>query len=186
MKQARLFFRLSLIVLAVSFCALIASLAVEWSSIVTLLLWNHVAVLVLGVVAVNTLVRGRRRWSAARWVAALRSSPLWLIALGVAAAIAAAPLWSPARFDMGKTETGEVVTSKHFCSKDGRYFLALNRNPAKEIAKAEYDELVRDTYEFFARLWVVFSFINVCLWGCIMHVEREHPHYSVGDRLRPD
>jgi hypothetical protein len=173
MKQAQLFLRLSLLLLALSFCALIASLTVQWSWIVTLLLWNHVAVLIASVVAVHNLMWGRHHWSAAaRWAAAQRSFLLWLIALGVAVAIAA-PLWSPAKFDMGKTETGEVVTSKHFYPKEGRYFLALNNGPAKEISKLEYDELVRDAYEFFARLWVVFSCINVCLWGYILRAESE-------------
>jgi hypothetical protein len=172
MKQAQLFLRLSLILVAVSFCALIASLNVQWSWIVTLLLWTHVAVLIPAIVAVHSLVWGRRRWTAGRWAAALGSFPVWLVALGTAAAVAA-PLWSPAKFDMGKTETGELVTSRHFYPKDGRYFLALNHGPAKEISKVEYDELVRGAYEFFARLWVVFSCTNVCLWVYILHAERD-------------
>ena len=72
-----------------------------------------------------------------------------------------------------RTELIDFSLGKHFYPKEGRYFLGLNNGPAKEISKVEYDELVRDAYEFFARLWVLFSCTNVCLWGYILGAESE-------------
>jgi hypothetical protein len=170
MKQTRVFVRLSFILLAVSFLGLIVSLTTVWSWMFPCLLWNHVAVMIVFGLAVLQVGKrtvsnqSNRARSIAGRSAALKSFPLWLVGLGVAAVIAAVPLWSPAKFDFGKTEAGEMITRRSWYVKEDRYSLVMNRGPAKEISKAEYEELTRGTYEVFARRWVVFSFASLFMW----------------------
>lgn len=160
MSQVRVFRCLSWVALATSLIAVAASLSTEWSGIIPLLMWNHVLIIVIFAAAIFKV----HKLPKLPLSDALRSFPRWLIAVGVGCLILAAPNWSESKFDLGKMDTGEQVTRKNWYVEGDKYFLKLNNSITKEISKAEYEELQRESFEFFARGWVIFSFACVAFW----------------------
>jgi hypothetical protein len=53
-------------------------------------------------------------------------------------------------------------------ASNGHHYVGINRDPEREISEAEYQEFEREAYSFFARGWVLFSFIALCLWHFVM------------------
>ena len=174
MKRPRIFLALSWIALGASFVAVAASLSTSWSWVVPLLMWNHVLIIVVFAVAIFRV----RKLPKASLTDTLRSFPAWLIVVGVASVVFAAPNWAPSKFDLGKTDTGEQVTRKNWYAEGDKYFLKLNNSVPKEISRADYEELQRGSYEFFARMWVIFSFGCLALWYYIWRRAEAVPNAS--------
>lgn len=125
-----------------------------------MLMWNHVLIILVFGVAIFRL----RKLPKTSILEALRIFPKWLIPVGFVCLILAAPNWSESKFELGETATGEQVTRKSWYAEGDKYFLKLNDSITEEISRAEYEELQRETFEFFARGWVMFSFCCLVFW----------------------
>jgi hypothetical protein len=174
MKSPSLFVKLSWVALVTSLIAVVASLSTNWSWIVPLLMWNHVLIIVVFAIAVLRV----RKLPKAPLNDIFRSFPGWLIAVGIASAFLAAPNWSPSTFDLGKTDTGEQVTRKNWYAEGDKYYLKLNNSVTRQISKNDYEELQRESYEFFARMWVIFSFGCLAFWHYIKRRLEAAPNAS--------
>jgi hypothetical protein len=159
---------ISVALLVVSLVAVIACMRVEWAAVVPFLMWNHVAVLIVFGMALFTWRRITD--SSGRNFPRLRElfAP-WVVGLAVISAALAIPDWRPPPGKVAVTPEGTIISSHHWRrSPDGtRYFETVNRGPEREITKAEYEELARGTYSFFARAWVLFSFLSLVVWRAI-------------------
>jgi hypothetical protein len=160
MRKPRLFLNLSWMALITSIVAVAASTSTNWSWIVPLLMWNHLLIIVVFAVAIFQI----RKLPKVPWSDVLRGLPRWLLAVGIVCALLAAPNWSSSTFDLGKTDTGEVITRKNWYAEGDKYYLKLNNSVTKQITKNDYEELQRGNYEFFARTWVIFSFCCLAFW----------------------
>jgi len=171
MTKAKALLWLSALLLAMSFFALAASFKVEWASVVFPAAW----VIHFGVLAV--LVPTRKVWRNLRnrsWRAALRTSPRWLLALGVVVIVAVAAAWPTLMSQFTQTtDTGVPVTQYEISSKKGRYFLQQNFGTPQEISKEEYQELWRQLNQCFAAAWIVLSYAGLCFWQVAFRLESE-------------
>ena len=175
LRRARLFVRVSTVLLFVSLLAVIACTRLEWSRIVPYLMWNHVAIIIVagyGTFALRGLGKRSSRLTSPR-PGDLFARPIVLLA--VLAAIVAAPNWGPSPWEMGQAPDGSVATRHNWrASPDGsHYFESYNRGPDREITEARYDELNRGVYAMFARMWVLFSFIALIMWRFVVLSRQE-------------
>jgi hypothetical protein len=84
----------------------------------------------------------------------------------------AAPLWSEGQISLGQTSDGQPIIRQTFYKEDNRHFLRINNAAPVEIPLIEYNALERETYEVFARAWVLFSYACLVLWQYIARRER--------------
>jgi hypothetical protein len=131
--------------------------------------WVHIGVIIAGGYATIELRRISRK-------SPPPTNPrLWeifgrpIIAAGVISIIAAAPNLSGASINAGlKSADGAPVSSMSVHEVGGRYYARVNHEPDREIPKAQYDEFNQAFFSMFARGWVLFSFIALCLWHVVI------------------
>jgi hypothetical protein len=138
----------------------------EWAPFVTFfpyLMWVHGAVIVLAFYGFWVL----RKAASARLGglgAFMRGLPIWLGALALPVALAAAPLFSLNTAAWGTTPDGQPVNSKSWVEENGRHYVVLNRTIKVEITSVEYTAAHREGFIRFASAWILFSYVVLVLW----------------------
>ena len=98
------------------------------------------------------------------FAAFIRGLPIWLVALALPVALAAAPMFSLNTASWGTTPDGQPVNSKSWVEEDGRHYVVLNRTIKVEISSAEYTAAHREGFIRFASAWILFSYAVLVLW----------------------
>lgn len=159
-RRAQRFVKISVGLLAVSAFAVVASASPEWAQIVPFLMWVHIAIMVVGAVAIFDQRRLRNAPPMSAAIGPRDIFAKWILAAGIVAVVVAAPRWVQTRTAAitGNADSWAVSTDA------GQYFVSINKGPRRTITLSDYNELNRQLHSFFARGWVAFSFILICLW----------------------
>jgi hypothetical protein len=169
MKTAQWFFRTSAFLLLASVAAVIACTRNEWSRVMPYLMWIHVAVIFLCISAFWKLRRMSSRNTPGSIPTIRAIFAPWLIAIGVAALLVAVPNWTETPFSGShRSLSGASAGRVSWHASDGHYFERNYPEPEHEISKDEYETFERESYSVFARVWVLFSFVAVCLWHVVV------------------
>jgi len=167
MKRSLAFVWLSSILLLLSIGTLIAIRTPELSWL-PFQWWIHVALIFIFAYGLWRL----KKSSAVAITSFFKGFPVWLLVLAIPAVISITSVMPPNNFDFGKTPEGQVIHRKSWFEERGRFYLRINNGPAVEISNTEYRSLQLSAFEFFASIWVIFSYASLVLWQYVWRLER--------------
>ncbi|NBQ68324.1 MAG: hypothetical protein EBU46_05620, partial [Nitrosomonadaceae bacterium] len=68
---------------------------------------------------------------------------------------------------------GTAIHSKNWSESNGKYWLSMNKQPAIEITKLQYQQLQRESHAFFALVWLLLSYIITLEWHYVARREAQ-------------
>ena len=163
---------------AISFGLVCASVAANAAlalpnavAIFPLFFFIHIAIVGLGIWVLLRIRKLKSSWTDV--FGAFRPIPKWLMLTGVMVATVAVLSSRGITIDLGTLPDGTSIHSKNWHMDDEKYWLSLNRQPAVEISKTEYEALQRESYAAFAIGWLVFSYLILVQWYYVHRRETE-------------